>query len=110
MNNFSYLVPNGSRFVVETISVLVGCSSLATSVGADLLISPVGGGVTPALDVALQHQGDQTFTATHSVRLVLEPGETLSAHFVCIPDASGEHAEIGVFGYLVSANSPSLAP
>jgi len=117
VNGADYVVPDGFRLVVETASLHVECPIADTLVAGQLQLGHMtapGSFEFSQLDMALQSQGSVAnhshFTATQSVRFSLDPGDRLGANGFCSPDTSDSTGKALVLGYLISVNSPSLAP
>jgi len=112
-----YTVPDGFRLVVETASLSIQCPVGDTGATGGLrlnhMIAP-GSFDIFSLDLALQAQGVggnfSFFTASQSVRFALDPGDQVATNSFCTPDSNDMDVKALVLGYLVSVNSPSLAP
>jgi hypothetical protein len=120
-----YIVPSGYRFVIESIAVEFACDTVNNSIIAGRAIFDGGvysqqGGVPdiPRMHLSLPLQGQSNsayFTAVSDLRVVLEPDDALAPTFIgCVDSGNGLHAaqtrRWAVHGYLVSIDSPRLAP
>jgi hypothetical protein len=107
----NYEVPAGSRLVVETLSFYVNCPLAATIATGFLDSFTVN---VPRYPFSLQlFSTDELkrFGVTQSVRIVLGPGDKLRGESTCgSVSANPSFSAMTAFGYLVSVNSPSLAP
>jgi len=106
----SYVVPAGSRLVVETLSFFLNCP-IGTAMASGFLND---NSAAPRLPFALPLVSTDTlnrFGTTQSLRIVLEPADQLSATGTCGSlFTSPSFTLITVYGYLISMDSPSLAP
>src|SRR5262249_43122020 len=106
--NSNFEVPVGVRLVLETISAGVQCQTGASGAFATATVVSSGvavGRVTVPLTRGLDFDG------TLSARIVLEPGERFVSEsgIGCI-GAVTLTRNFWLFGYLISVDSPSLAP
>jgi len=117
-----YVVPDGFRLVVDFISLYMECPAADTAVLAEL---PAIHQVAPGqflghnLELVVHSQGFSNSTlgnfsvnvASQSIHFSLEPGDKLGKTIAnCIPSQSPHTLIASVTGYLISVNSPSLAP
>jgi hypothetical protein len=113
----AYTVPAGFRLVVESVSLIVQCPPPFNTqgFGGFLLQHNLGNGLAKTFEFALALQNQSTdpsqatWVASQSVRFTLDPTDLLYTNVNCLNNGAGG-AFGTVLGYLVSVNSPSLAP
>ena len=104
--DLNYVVPAGFRLIVETVSASASCVAPgALAMGALSIFA----NSNPTW-LLFQRETGQMLAATQSFRMLLEPGEKLTSFFGCDPGNASDSFGVQAFGYLVSVNSPSLAP
>ena len=104
-----YTVPDGSRLVVETIAVAAQCAS-TTPVAVGILFINGTNALEFPLSIAFSGVDNRNFSGIASMRVVLGPSETLVVSQDCSGTPPVTNFASNAFGYLVSVNSPSLAP
>lgn len=107
IRSFPYTVPAGYRLVIETISLATSCSLVPASSAAVVVDGTAA--LQFSLPMSLAGAAGNSFAATVSARLVLGPGQSVSLTAGC-NGASAVVAAPGIYGYLLSVDSPSLAP
>jgi hypothetical protein len=101
----TYHVPNDSRLIIETISFQnIKCSGTVRGTSY-LEIGPSAVSVMVPLVFERAFDNHNFYSGTISFRVVVEPGE-----YIYLATVGCDHAVGYVFGYLISVNSPSLAP
>jgi hypothetical protein len=112
----AYVVPSGFNFVIETVVSEARCPPGFKAIGdlridlgngtdvfpLPLMFQPVALTTTAPTDV-------DVYNASLSARVVMKQGEKLYSQCNCISSNKGV-VDVWVYGYLVSVNSPSLAP
>jgi hypothetical protein len=105
----SYTVPDGSRFVIETVTLTSNCKDLPTTTLGKVAINNGDNGLLfIPLQLVSTFAGNE-YAATVSVRLVASPNSTVRFEGVSC-DVSRASIFASLYGYLISVNSPSLAP
>jgi hypothetical protein len=105
----SYNVPDGSKLVIETVSIISSCREAPTETLARLAVS-----AEDVFELFIPLQLVSTFAsneyaATSNVRVVAPNSAAVSFQGVgCSVSSASVFASL--FGYLISVNSPSLAP
>jgi len=106
----SYKVLDGSRFIIETVTLISKCNNLPTFTHGSLQINNGNdGGVFIPLQLTGTFAGNE-YSATVNVRVVAPPAAAVRVDGVGCGVNEGPFTFANVFGYLVSVNSPSLAP
>ena len=108
-----YLVPSGFRLVVETVSVAFICRPTNSVPQASVsIITRESSLFNISLNVARQGEAGQEvfFTAVQEMRVVVGPGERVNVISICIFDSETVSRHETISGYLISVDSPSLAP
>jgi len=96
----SYTVPSDKRLVIETVSYAGNCSAGAQEF-LHLLLGPV----------ALSFVGTGIFSIVHNVRVVVDHDQVVGVNRSgSVGDCDPTRQELYLAGYLVSVDSPSLAP
>jgi hypothetical protein len=129
-SNKIFTVASGQRLIIETVSAEVTCrvkpgavtyaqSSLflVDTVGSPSIPLPLQARLAPVEGTSLVSAGFQIYAGTLSARIVLDHPETIQGLGFCRDFQTGTAVDTTfatsgpfAFGYLISANSPNLAP